>query len=260
MEKSMSSLADKTILLTGASKGIGAAIARRLGGEGANVIAHFGSDRAGVEAATGGLPQERKLLLQADFTSNAEVDALWKAALAWHQKIDVVINNAAIMHWFGGFEGDDDELWDRVWSETMQVNVIAAVRLMRHAVRHFRATGGGILVTISSWAAQRGTGNPDAIAYAATKAAVKAAAQTIARRYAKENILSYVVAPGVVHTRMSEAAAVTQGGVEAVNATLAMGEWVPPDDIANLVAFLASGSCRHLTGATVDVNGATYIR
>jgi NAD(P)-dependent dehydrogenase (short-subunit alcohol dehydrogenase family) len=260
MEKRMTALSNKTILLTGASKGIGAAIARRLSDEEVMLIAHFGGDRAGAEAATAHLTPERKLLVQADFGANADVDWLWKTALAWNGRIDVVINNAAVMHWSGGFDSVDDHLWDRVWSETLQVNVIAATRLMRHAVRHFLTVGGGILVTISSWAAQRGIGNSDAIAYAASKAAIKAAAQTIARRYAKDNILSYVVAPGVVQTRMSETAAATQGGAEAVKATLAMGEWIPPDEIADLVAFLASGSCRHLTGATLDVNGASYIR
>jgi NAD(P)-dependent dehydrogenase (short-subunit alcohol dehydrogenase family) len=98
------------------------------------------------------------------------------------------------------------------------------------------------------------------MAYAASKAAIKAATQTIARGYAKENILAYVVAPGVVHTQMSETFAATQGGVQNVNAGLAMGEWVPPSDIADLVTFLASGRCRHLTGATLDVNGASYVR
>ena len=66
--------------------------------------------------------------------------------------------------------------------------------------------------------------------------------------------------PGVVRTQLSEIASAATGGEAAVTATLAMGEWVPPSDIANLVMFLASGTCRHLTGATLDVNGASYIR
>lgn len=96
--------------------------------------------------------------------------------------------------------------------------------------------------------------------YAASKAAVKALAQTVARNHAAEGVLSYVVAPGIVRTRMSEQAAASRGGEETMTATLAMGEWVPPDDVAGLVAFLASGRVRHLTGATLDVNGASYIR
>jgi len=87
-----------------------------------------------------------------------------------------------------------------------------------------------------------------------------ASTKTIARAYAKENILAYIVAPGVVRTRLSENFAATQGGEAAVTANLAMGEWVPPGDIAELVAFLATGRCRHLSGATLDVNGASYVR
>ncbi|MGE0241625.1 MAG: SDR family NAD(P)-dependent oxidoreductase, partial [Parvibaculaceae bacterium] len=151
-------------------------------------------------------------------------------------------------------------LWDEVWDEALKVNVLAPARLMRHAVRHYLDRGGGILVTISSWAAQRGPGNPALIAYAASKGAVLAATKTIARNYARRNVLAYVVAPGVVRTRLSEQAAAATGGEAAFTATLAMGEWVPPADIASLVTFLASGSAKHLSGATLDVNGASYIR
>ena len=73
-------------------------------------------------------------------------------------------------------------------------------------------------------------------------------------------MLAYLVAPGVVRTQMSEVAAQRQGGEAAVTAGLAMGEWVPPNDVAELITFLATGSCRHLTGATLDVNGASYVR
>jgi NAD(P)-dependent dehydrogenase (short-subunit alcohol dehydrogenase family) len=252
-------LTGKTVLLTGASKGIGAATARILGEAGARVVAHYGSDRAGAEAATAGIPADRKLLLQADLGKSADVDRLWQQATAWQGTVDVLVNNAAMMAWTGGID-DDDATWDRVWAETLQVNVMGPVRLMRNALRHFRPRKQGILITISSWAAQRGTTNPVTAAYAASKAAVKAATQTFARGYAKEGILAYIVAPGVVRTQMSESFAATQGGEAPVTAGLAMGEWVPPADIGHLVAFLATGRSRHLGGATLDVNGATYVR
>ena len=171
----------------------------------------------------------------------------------------MLVNNAAVMRLAGGIE-DERRRLGRVWAEALQVNVLAPARLMRHAVRHYLTSGGGTIVTISSWAAQRGPGNPALLAYAASKGAVLAATKTIARNYAKQNILAYVVAPGVVRTQLSEIASAATGGEAAVTATLAMGEWVPPSDIANLVTFLASGTCRHLTGATLDVNGASYIR
>jgi NAD(P)-dependent dehydrogenase (short-subunit alcohol dehydrogenase family) len=117
-----------------------------------------------------------------------------------------------------------------------------------------------MIVTISSWAAQRGPGNPALLTYAASKAAIMAATKTIARNYARQNILAYIIAPGVVRTQMSLDTANAVGGEAAVSAGLAMGEWIPPSDIANLVAFLATGACKHLSGATLDVNGATHIR
>jgi NAD(P)-dependent dehydrogenase (short-subunit alcohol dehydrogenase family) len=255
----MPDLAGKTILLTGASKGIGAATAKILGAAGANLVAHYLQDRAGAEASTANIAKDRKLLLAADLAKPAEVDDLWRRATEWRDGIDVLVNNAATMAWTGGID-DDDGTWERVWAETLRVNVIGPARLMRNAVRHFRPRRSGTIITISSWVAQRGTTNPRTIAYAASKAAIKAATQTIARGYAKEGVLAYIIAPGVVRTRMSESFAATQGGEEAVTAGLAMGEWVPPEDVGHLVAFLAAGKSRHLTGATLDVNGATYVR
>ncbi len=255
----MLDLIGKTILVTGASKGIGASIARIAGAAGAHVVAHYGTDRAGAEAALADVPDDRKLFVQADMHDLAAAERLWDEAEAWRGRIDVFVNNAAIMRWNGGID-ETDETWDAVWDETLQVNVLAPARLMRRAVKHYLGQGGGILITISSWGAQRGVTNPATIAYAASKAAVKAMAQTIARAHARDNILTYIIAPGVVATQMSETFAATQGGTEKIFAGLAMGEWVPPDDIGHLAAFLATGKSRHLSGATLDVNGATYVR
>jgi NAD(P)-dependent dehydrogenase (short-subunit alcohol dehydrogenase family) len=255
----MFSLENKTVLVTGASKGIGAAIAAALGEAGAHVIAHYGQDRAGAEHALASVPASRKHFVQADLKDLTAVEGMWDAAQAWRGRIDVYVNNAAIMLWHGGFEADNTT-WDAVWDETLAVNVLAPARLIRRAVKHFLAQRGGVLVTISSWAAQRGVTNPDTIAYAASKAAVRSMTQTVARAHARDGVLAYIVAPGVVRTQMSEAFAATQGGEDRITATLAMGEWVPPDDIGSLVAFLASGKVRHLSGATLDVNGASYVR
>ena len=150
--------------------------------------------------------------------------------------------------------------WDATWDEAIRVNLLAPARLTRAAVRHFLATGGGTLITLSSWVVHRGASMPDGLAYAATKAGITAVTKTIARAYAKEGVLAYCVAPGVVRTKMSEDSAAVLGGEAAVTAGLTMGEWVPPSDIAEVVAFLAQGRARHLTGATIDINGASYVR
>jgi len=255
----MYDLTNKVILITGASKGIGAAIAAKLGEAGAYIIAHYGSDLEGAREATADIPEDRKLLISADLGKKNEVDRLWREAQSWRGQIDVFVNNAAVMRSKNIFYSEDDE-WDQVWDEALSVNVLAPARLMRNAVRHYQKKGGGILITLSSWAAQRGSGSPNLIAYSASKAAVMAASKTIARHFSKENILVYMIAPGVVRTRMSEDFAALSGGEEAVTAGLAMKEWVPPEDLANLVAFLSTGECRHLSGATLDVNGASYLR
>ena len=126
--------------------------------------------------------------------------------------------------------------------------------------QHYLASGGGTLIALSSWAAQRGSAIAQLTAYAASKAGLQNLAQTIARNYAADGILAYVVAPGIVRTRMSEISAIARGGIEAVNAALALGEMVPPEEVAELITYLATGRCRHLTGATLDVNGASNIR
>lgn len=253
----MGDLSGKTVIVTGASKGIGAATANAMVTAGAFVIAHYGGDRAGAEAATGG----KAHLIQADFRDMAAVDTFWAEAVdAAGGHIDVLVNNAGIMRQTGGIV-DPIEDWDKVWAEALAVNVLAPSRLLRHAVRGWLAAEtSGAVIGIGSWVSTRGTANPGAIAYAASKAAISAATKTVARNYAAQGILAYVIAPGIVATQMSVDSAEKTGGVDAVTATLPMGEWVPPSDIAETAVFLASGRARHLTGATIDLNGAAYIR
>jgi NAD(P)-dependent dehydrogenase (short-subunit alcohol dehydrogenase family) len=252
------SLEGKTILVTGASRGIGAAIASALGEAGASVIAHYGTFREGAVGALAGVPDECRAFVQRDLAEPGAARILWRDTLALRRRIDVVVVNAAVSL-ETPFDGTD-EAWDKGWEETMRVNVLEPASLIREAVAHFRANGGGIVISLSSWAGQQGSALPQLPAYAASKAAVKALTQTVARNFAKENVLAYVVAPGIVRTRMSEISAVARGGLDKVLAILPLGEMVPPEEVASVVVFLAGGTCRHLTGATVDVNGAAYVR
>lgn len=258
----MTTLLGKNILLTGASKGIGAATATALLQEGATLYAHYGQDRAGAEAAAAAAGDHagQVVFLQADLSQPGAADALWAEAIALAGRIDVLVNNAGIMYQQGGIECEDDA-WDEAWAQSMQINLHSPARLLRLAVRDWLAKGTpGTVVGIGSWVTTRGTSNPAAIAYAASKAAIAAATKTVARAYAAKGILAYIIAPGVVRTQMSQASAAITGGEDAVTATLPMGEWVPPQEIADMIAYLATGKARHMTGATIDINGAAYIR
>ena len=208
--------------------------------------------------ATAAIAEDRRLLLQADLAEPGAAADLWERAVAWRGRIDVLVNNAAVMPQAGIDESD--EAWRNAWDQVLAVNVISPSELIRRATRHFVEAGGGVLITMSSWAAQRGSGNPKLAAYSASKASVAAVTKTMARAYARSGVLGYCISPGAVRTDMTIESAKNQGGEEAVTAALTMGEMVPPGEVAELVAMLATGTHRHLSGATLDVNGASYIR
>ena len=251
-------LEGRTVLVTGASAGIGRAIVERLAGTGARVIAHHNVHADGAQEAIAGYPEGAAHLVRADLSTSGGASQLWADATALADRIDVVVLNAAVMPKVDLDAADED--WDAALDHALQVNTRSQLTLIRRAVAHFLDAGGGSLVGLSSWAAQRGAGNANLVGYAASKAATAAALKTVARAYATDGVFAYLIAPGVVDTQMSASAGEDRGGRQAFLDTLTMREMVPPSEIAELVALLAGGRTRHLSGATIDVNGASYIR
>lgn len=251
------SLEGKTALVTGASRGIGWHIARAVGEAGADVIAHYRRHREGAEEALADLPASRKLILRRDFHNQGAGRVLWERAVEWRGRVDVLVNNAGVLPEVD-WESSDEE-WDRAWNTAWRVNVVAPVNLAREAVRHFAERGGGVLITLSSWLAYL-AGGAHAVAYSASKGAVTAFTKTVAAEYARRGVSAFNIAPGTVRTDMSHAAAAARGGEQVTAQRLAMGEWIPPEEIGRLAVFLAGGGCRHLSGATIDINGASYMR
>ncbi|MEX2648496.1 MAG: SDR family oxidoreductase [Alphaproteobacteria bacterium] len=247
----------RVVLVTGASRGIGAAIARVMGQAGAALVLHCGHARDRAEAVARAAAPGRSTVLAADLAVDGSATSLWRAAEAWRGRIDVLVNNAGIYE--PAPLGLGDEEWRAAWRRTLQVNLIATAELCRAAVGHFQTLGGGTIVNVASRASFRGDA-PDYAHYAASKGGMIALTRTIARAYARDGILAYAVAPGFVRTEMAEES-FRQGIDEAaVRAEIPMGDIAPPEDVANVVAFLASGLAPHATGTTVDVNGASYVR
>ena len=252
----VATLAGRAVLLTGASGGIGSAAARALLAAGADVIGQYHHDRAAAEDAVAGHLGERARLLQGDLSTARATRQLWREAEAV-RPVDVLVLNAATIAQTP-FDGDDEE-WDAGWERLLAVNVIGAGALLREAVRSFAGRGGGTAIVISSWAAEQGSRILDVSGYAASKAAIRNLAQTLARHHARTGVRIYVVAPGVVDAGMGVADQSAEHR-RAVADGLAMGQHVSAAEVAGLIAYLASDACPSLTGATLDLNGASYIR
>lgn len=249
-------LADRTVLITGASGGIGSATAATMAAAGAHVIAQYRSNDHAVRSALQDTPADRVHLLHADLGSVRGARELWQAATRW-RPVDVLIANAAVNP-PSPMNGPDHE-WDTGWEQALQVNVLGAGALLREAVRSFAERGSGTVIALSSWAAEQGSRILDSTAYAASKAAFRNLAQTLARHYAGTGVAVHIVAPGVVAAGMGTAG-LDDVAFRRVADGLAMGRHVDVAEVADLLAFMATGACPSLTGGTVDLNGASYIR
>lgn len=250
-------LAGRTILLTGASGGIGAVTASMLAAVNASVIAHYRGNRTGAQEALAALPDEQKHFVSGDLSSPEGARALWREALAWGREIDVVVLNAAAIP-DTPMDGPD-EAWDAGWRQALDVNVVGVGALMREAAHYLLGRGGGTIIVLSSWAAEQGSRIIDVSSYAASKAAIRNLAQTFARTYARDGLRVHVIAPGVVDTGMGVDGQ-DQDTRQRVAEGLAMGRHVAAREVAVLIAFLSTDACPSLTGSTLDINGASYIR
>lgn len=254
----MPSLEGQTILITGASRGIGAATAKAALEEGATVIGSYRQDPGALEKLEYEYGNARVLALQSDLTTPRAGAALWHNALARAGRIDALVNNAGIAP-MSTIE-DDDETWYRDWADVLAVNTQAVADLCREAVRRFKKSSGGRIVNVASRAAFRGD-TIDGLHYAASKGAVVAFTRSIARGYAKDGILAFIVAPGWVKTDMASVIYEPgHAGYESALTEIPMGDAAPPEQVANMIVFLLSGKVDHATGATFDINGASYVR
>ena len=225
------------ILLTGGSRGIGAAIAAALNRGDVRLVSLSSQD--------------------GDLNDPAVPERLWDGALSkLDGRIDVLINNA------GEFAANpvdaSDTDWLAGWERGLRINLTAAADLSRRFVRHALANGGGRIVNIASRAAHRGD-SPAHWHYAAAKAGMVAMTKTIARGYAKDGVLAFAICPGFTMTGMAEEYLASRGG-DKLLADIPLGRVAMPEEVAEMARWCALDAPPSMTGAVLDVNGASYVR
>lgn len=247
-------LSDQTILVTGASRGIGRAIALALADAGATVAVHYGSSREAAEKVADACGHGARPI-QADLSDLDATDQLFDRVVDTVGPVDTLVLNAGVAR-SAPLDADTSE-WHDAWADTMHVNLRAPELLCRHALPHFQERGGGRLISVASRAAFRGD-TPDYVSYAASKAGLVALTRSVARGFGDDGVKAFTIAPGFTRTDMAQAF-IDEYGEEHATSDLALDDLTEPEDVAPFAVFLASGHADHATGATIDVNAGSYV-
>ncbi|MFQ5652720.1 MAG: SDR family NAD(P)-dependent oxidoreductase [bacterium] len=247
---------DKVTLVTGASGGIGRAIAQKFAEHGAQVAVHYNRNKDRAQETVRSLAGQRHVILPADLTNPEEAQALTEKVVARFGRIDILVNNAGVFE-LHALTKLDYQGWQAAWQQTIAANLLAPAYLSFCVIEHMRKEGGGKIVNLSSRGAFRG--EPEAPAYGASKAGLNAMSQSLAKALAGDRIFVFTVAPGFVDTeRVAPILNGPQG--EEIRTQSPLNRVAKPEEVARTVLFLASEGSEFLTGCIVDVNGASYLR
>ena len=244
----------RRILVTGGSRGIGAAIAQRFAADGYRVALHFHASPDAAAEVLASLPGTGHVAVRADLRDPEAISRMVEEAAAALGGIDVLVNNAGVF-----FAHPIDEVdfptWLEAWRQTLDINLLAPALVSWHAVRHMGP--GGRIINVGSRGAFRG--EPQSPAYGASKAGVAALGQSLAKYLGVRGIAVTTVAPGFVATDMATEAMEGEGGVVRRSES-PFGRIAEPDEIAAAIAFLASPEAEWVSGGILDLNGASYLR
>jgi NAD(P)-dependent dehydrogenase (short-subunit alcohol dehydrogenase family) len=251
-------VANRKILVTGSSRGIGRAVAEAFARSGDRVAVHHRDNAALAAEVAASLPGDGHVVVQADIADAEAVQAMVDDAAARLGGLNVLVNNAAS---YGRVPYPIREVsyeqWQRAWRQTIELNLIGAANVTWCAVRHMIAAGGGRIVNVSSRGAFRG--EPGHPAYGASKAGLNALGQSLAVALAPVGITVAGVAPGYVQTDMAAPHLDGEAGA-AIRAQSPFGRVARPEEIAAAVVFLASPEAEWASGSILDLNGASYLR
>lgn len=247
---------NKIVVVTGSSRGIGAATALGFAESGATVITHYFKDVYKARENFNKLPGSCHMLLQADLSEPEDVRHLFEKVLRQKGKIDILVNNAGIYEESIWWELEYEE-WQRQWKKTIDTNLTGMVNLSFLVAKQMIAQGGGKIINVSSRGAFRG--EPHAPPYGASKAAINSFGQSMAWALADKNVQVYTIAPGWVDTDMTHEILESERG-KAIAAQSPMNRVATPAELANAIMLLASPGTEYMSGCILDMNGASYLR
>jgi len=249
-------LKHKKVLVTGASKGIGKAIAEYLMQMGAQVAVHYNSDKHAAEKLVLKHPETNSKSYKANLENQEEVISLFQHVIKDFRSLEMIVLNAGIFKPHSCEETFNN--WYSFWKQTISVNLDAVGILTKLGIDHFKTQANGRFVYIGSRAVFRGE-TEEYLAYAASKGGITSLSKSVARSFGKENIKSFVIAPGFTRTQMAESF-IEKYGKERVLNEIALNQLTKPEDIAPIVALICEGSLDHATGSTIDINAGSYMR
>lgn len=243
-------------LVTGSSRGIGRAAAQKLAARGVRVAVHYQRNEAAANETLGTLAGGGHAIFPAEVADPSQCERLVADVLAQFGRLDVLVNNAGI------YEDHDIKAvtfaeWQRSWQRTIGANLTGPANLTYLAAQHMRPRQSGRVINITSRGAFRG--EPIAPAYGASKAGLNSLGQSMARALAPDGIYFFTVAPGWIATDMAHASLAGPQAAEVL-AQHPLGRVGTPEEIGELVAWLATDAPANLTGCIIDANGASYLR
>lgn len=251
-----SRLKDKTVLVTGGSRGIGQAIAIAMAKEGAKVILHYNKNNIAAEETLARMEGSKHVLIQADLSDPEAVHEMVEQLLKEHAPIEILVNNAGIYEEADMLELSYEEFRE-YFSNTMNTNLVGPANLSFLLIKDMVQRGGGRIINITSRGAFRG--EPFAVAYGASKAGMNSMGQSMAVALASKGIFVFTIAPGFVETDMTTHILEGPSG-DAIRNQSPLHRVAQPEEIANTVIYLASDAPEYMSGCIIDINGASYLR
>lgn len=247
---------NKTVLITGGSRGIGAVTAKLFAAAGAQVVFTYNANRQAAEQTLAALGPGKHAIFQLDLNKPEGVAALFEAFSSRYERLDILVNNAAV-HLPHKLLEDSFAHWQSSWTETLAANLLGPANMCYFASKIMVNQKSGKIINISSRGAFRG--EPENPAYGASKAGINSMSQSLALVLAPHNISVHIIAPGYVSTEMAADKLEGASGA-AIKSQSPFGRVAKPEEIARLIAVYASEGLEFTTGGISDINGASYLR